>query len=138
MKIDYRFICNRIDYIIKNRELYKQLKTLRPIESYYTEHCIIKCSLPRRAGNTTLALTIYDKFKKLNPIYICAYRNQIELLEKEFKNNYFCKTEKQLDNYDINDHELIICDCPKYFKQNIINRITPNSKIKCILMVGGC
>jgi hypothetical protein len=50
--------------LLKHSDLLKELKPILSFEKYYSEYMSLRIGLPRRSGNTTIAMNLLKKYPK--------------------------------------------------------------------------
>ena len=99
----------------------KDMKRIMSVEGYYTQHGSLAIGLPRRNGNTTLALKLLKKYPK--SVYIACNRLMYEEAIKRYgkgKTRFFSAAMKDID---LCDTEVVITDEIYYAKASDLSRM---------------
>jgi hypothetical protein len=97
------------------------------VEEFYRQMCSIRIGLPRRTGNTTLALMLLDKYHK--SIYIGATRVMAESALQEYTgrskngNRFFSANMVDISLIVDAPPKIIITDCLSYASKGAVEHM---------------
>ena len=126
-----------IDYKLSNTEEDQQLEKYLNRINYLKDHCTYQISLPRRNGNSTLALKLFDKYE--NSIYVVSRQvKKLETIKRSEDITTFCLFDGMLRGR--RDLDLLIIDECKDLKEDVNELIYKNlalmTNCKCIIKLG--
>lgn len=93
-------------------------------KDYYTQHGSLTIGLPRRNGNTTLALKLLKKYPK--SIYITCNRSMMEEAAKQYgveKNRVFSITRRDIGLVMPSGTDIVITEALSWAKESDISRM---------------
>jgi hypothetical protein len=104
--------------------LLRDMRRTRGIVDYYTQHGSLVIGLPRRNGNTTLALKLLKKYPK--SVYIACNRSMYADAAKRYgieKRRFFSVAMIDLSLLLPYDTEIVITEALCYAKESAISRM---------------